>query len=37
VHRPELTDQEREKRMKAIHKASVDLLKEVERRKTERK
>ncbi|MBR4859322.1 MAG: hypothetical protein IKU08_09095 [Clostridia bacterium] len=36
VHRPELTDQERSKRMKAIHKASADLLKEVEKRKTER-
>ena len=35
-HRPELTDQERDKRMKAIRKASADLLKEVEKRKTER-
>lgn len=33
VHRPELTDQERNKRMKAIHKASADLLKEVEKMK----
>ncbi len=33
VHRPELTEQERSKRMKAIHKASADLLKELEKNK----
>ena len=31
VQRPELTEQERAKRMKAIYNASADLLKEVEK------
>lgn len=33
VHRPELTDQERGRRMKAIYNASAELLKNVELRK----
>ncbi|MBO5957563.1 MAG: hypothetical protein J6Q39_08410 [Bacteroidales bacterium] len=35
VYRPELTDHERNRRMKAIHKASSDLLKDFERRKNQ--
>jgi hypothetical protein len=31
VHRPELTEQERNKRMKALYNAAADLLKEVEK------
>lgn len=34
VHRPELTPEERNRRMKAIHNASANLLKEVERKKS---
>ena len=33
VYHPELTDHERNRRMKAIYKASADLLKDIERRK----
>ena len=33
VYHPELTDHERNRRMKAIHSASSELLKEVERKK----
>ena len=28
IHRPELTDEERSRRMKQIHKAAAELLKE---------
>lgn len=37
VQRPCLSDQERKKRMQAIYNASAELLKDVERRNTERK
>lgn len=37
VYRPELTDQERTRRMKAIHDASAALLKEAERKKSNEK
>ena len=33
VYHPVLTDQERNRRMKAIHNAAADLLKDVERKK----
>jgi ribosome recycling factor len=33
VYHPELTEQERNRRMKAIHNAAAELLKEVERKK----
>lgn len=33
VYHPVLTDQERNRRMKAIHNAAADLLKDIERRK----
>lgn len=36
VHRPELTPEEREKRMKAIKKAAVDLVIATERKKAAR-
>ena len=35
VYRPDLTDEERNRRMKAIQKASADLLKEIERKKSQ--
>lgn len=37
VHRPELTPEERTRRMKAIYDASAALLKEIERKKTNEK
>ena len=33
VHRPELTEQELNRRMNAIHKAAADLLKDIERKR----
>ena len=35
VHRPELTPEERAKRMQAIHKAAADLLKGVQHEKND--
>ena len=32
VYHPELTDQERSRRMKAIHNAAAELLKDIERK-----
>lgn len=37
VHRPELTPEERTRRMKAIHDASMNLLREIERKKNNEK